>query len=278
MRELPKELRLFHPQIDLGPNDYSFEGRQLHVIYFLVLILLLRPSTSTSSTSAGSLLAASFVTALYEEFLVRGEIDHLGPAVHKFYLMTAGITLLSVRRNPLLARETSKDFRTIISALKQFSTRYPSAMGTIHTLEQLEASQAQNTESSEYLLPPQPDARSLFREFGPELCRLWHMLELSPFIQATDGEPRFPSHPVHQVMEPSNVAATGKSLPLQFQNHASDTTIGFAGPGDIYDPTIATAADDLDFSWPDSWSELPNPTAWIFKDTPFDLAGGPTLS
>jgi hypothetical protein len=47
VRELPKELRLFHPQIDLGPNDYSFEGRQLHVIYFVVLILLLRPSTST---------------------------------------------------------------------------------------------------------------------------------------------------------------------------------------------------------------------------------------
>lgn len=277
VRELPQELRLFHPQIDHGPNSYNFESRQIHVIYFVVLILLLRPSTSSSSTSAGSLLAASFVAALYEEFLIRGEIDHLGPAVHKFYLMTAGITLLSVRRNPLLASEVSKDFRVIIKALKQFSERYPSAMGTIRTLEQLEASQVQSPESSQYLLQLQPEARALFREFGPELCRLWHLLEVSPSThdQLTDPDRRVATQRMDHPLGSSNMAST---MPLAFQSNQGGTADGFVCSGEIYDPTIATVADDLDFFGPYSWSELPNATAWVLKDTPFDIGGDHTLS
>lgn len=255
--ELPQELRLFHQQPGLGLNTYNFEARQTHVIYFVVLILLTRKSTSSSP---GTLLAASFIAAIFDEFLVRDEINHLGPGIYKFFLLTAGITLLPACADPLLQTHASEDYDTIKKALKQFADRYPSSLATIHTLNTLESAQEQTPQPAEHLGVVESETRALFRQFGPGLCRQWHLLEGSQQPHRTQESlsqlPESQGSDPSQSMPPPSYLAPLTSLP-------------FGGePFDVEGIPLGT---DLDSGWLTSWAELPDPTSWVLKDTPFDL-------
>lgn len=176
IREPPDKLRLFQPRPSLGPMPYHFKGQQLHVTFFVNVILLFRqqPTQLSESLSVESLLAASFLAGLYEEFLIRDDMNHLGLAIQKFFLLVEGMTLLSAPRILALAGSAAEDYSTIIiKALEQFSTRYPSTKGTIHTLQTMEASHAQATGYTVTVVPRLTSVPSLFREFGPDLCRQW---------------------------------------------------------------------------------------------------------
>lgn len=164
VRELPTELRLFHSNIDHGPNEYNFEARQLHVIYFVCVILLFRKSPSLSPSLSASILAASFIAAIFEEFLIRDEIHYLGPGIWKFFLLTAGITLVPACKNSVLQGEAAQDYQIIKKALNQFAERYPSALGSIHTLETVEAAHERDSESLSTIYQPSMEAQALFQE------------------------------------------------------------------------------------------------------------------
>ncbi|UPL02998.1 hypothetical protein LCI18_013932 [Fusarium solani-melongenae] len=268
VRELPLELRLFYPQAEYGLNAYCSEARQLHVVYFVAIILLFHQSPSPSPVSAGSLLAASFVAAIFDEFIIRDEIKLLGPAIHKFFLLIAGVTLLSASRIPALQSDALGDFDMVKRALQQFAERYPSSLATIHTLETLESAQDRSSESVEHLVPLQPEVHSLFQEFGPGLCRQWHLLEGSPHVYGTaatrGGDPQQPGRR-RQGTESMSVPS-GAMVPCSQEPAA---TGGFPLTGDSFDLDSGAGTEGLELFW--AWTNLPDPTSWILKDTPFDL-------
>ncbi|KAF5012779.1 hypothetical protein FDECE_1199 [Fusarium decemcellulare] len=261
VRELPPELRIFHSQAEFGLNAYNFEARQLHIIYFVNLILLFRKSPSAS---AGSLLAASFIAAIFDEFMVRDEIGHLGPAIHKFFLLTAGITLLPACRHPTLQTQATEDYALIKNSLKQFSQRYASALATLHTLETLETTEVRGSEAYEHPQPLEPEIASLFREFGPGLCRQWELLMGQE--DSRDESLVNEDAPRRRTISSQDSSITGALVP---QSQGPVSTLA----GDLFDMDTTIGSDGLDTFWPLSWPELPDPSSWILKDTPFDVGG-----
>ncbi|KAL2204280.1 hypothetical protein CC79DRAFT_1312635 [Sarocladium strictum] len=263
IRELPEELRLYHAKPTRGLKAYHFEGRQLHVIYFVNVILPFRQDTiiNVESLTAESVVAASFVAGIYEEFLVRDEMCHLGLAIHKFFLLAAGMTLLQSRRIPALVGAATEDYEIIMKALEQFSKRYPSTKGTIRTLQNMEASQTNKPDIEVTISQPERNIPSLFRELGPELCRHWQLMDDKS-----------------QVFRDPSAAA--RPLPSGPADHESATTVPprFAtdqdGPDEFYsaDNSLEAPILDLDSLWTDCWPAMPDPTDWILDCMPLDLS------
>lgn len=251
VRELPPELRLFRPG-KAGVGRYHFASRQMHIIFFTIVTVLSRKSRSTAGVSAGSVLAASFTAAIFEEFLIRDEIRFLGPAIFKFFLLTAGITLIPSCRVPELREDSVRDLQTIRKALQQFSQRYPSALATIHTLSTMEQSQVNTATSSlDGHLSVEPEIKSLFTEFGPGLCRQWRLVEnLANVSQQT-----------RQLQDPS----LPSSMPMLSQNQ--DEVVPNVDQTDINDGFDATG---FNGPWPLEWTELDDPMAWVMDDSAFD--------
>lgn len=266
VRELPSELRLFHPQKDLGLNEYNFDSRQLHIVYFVVLMLLFRKAPSSSGL-AGSILAASFVAAIFEELLIRDEINCLGPGIYKFFLLTTGITLLPACRIYVLQTQASEDYDIIKKALGHFAERYPSSLGSLHTLEAVEKVMDRNSESPENLQPLSSEDYMLFREFGPGLCRLWDFMGSSSNDRDSGArgarQPTNPQSLLHESL-PGDEVASG----------LDNGNSGFPLPSDAFDMTSVTRTEGLDSLWTLSWSDQPDPTSWVLRDGPFDIGNG----
>lgn len=263
-RELPPELRLFRQPPD-AINGYSFEARQIHVIYFATLILLFRTSAPRSPELAASLVAASFVAGIFEEFLVRDEIGYLGPGIYKFFLLTAAITLLSVYRCPSIEMDVSEDYEAIKRSLKQFSLRYPSALATLHMIESLESAEVQASDRFSNLTSVDSETFALFREFGPGLCRQWSLVAgghaQNVFNVGLGGRLGRPA--AHRTDEPQAPSVTH-----------SLTTGGIPPTDELLDMDIGSESAALDPSWLSSWPDLPDPTSWILQDTAFDFGDG----
>src|SRR5690349_24217821 len=77
--------------------SYDIKARQLHVPYFITMVILGQSDIINRHVSSLSVLAASFVAGIFEDFLARDELSSLGP-IFTFYLLAAGITLSAVRR------------------------------------------------------------------------------------------------------------------------------------------------------------------------------------
>lgn len=174
LHELPCHLQLFNQELGAGLNTYDFVSRQIHVIYFTTLILLLR---AYSPTAKGAVLAASFIAAIFEEFLIRDEVRYL-PAIYKFFLLTAGITLVPARNK--FTEETndaSVDLAIIKKALRSFAERHPSALANLHTLERMERSFGISAHGPDAPAILEDSQRMFFRTFGSGLCRQWRFFE-----------------------------------------------------------------------------------------------------
>ncbi|OAX78986.1 hypothetical protein ACJ72_06702 [Emergomyces africanus] len=189
-RELPDHLHLFRrassnhgsaPKLLLAA--YSFEARQLHVLYFIILAILFRSTPPASTPSAAALLASSFVAGIFEDFLARDEIRFLGP-VFTFYLLASGVGLLSCYRYPHLWIKAEQDLRVIYNSQKELSTRWPSAIGSLNALRSMkeEASQTPAHEDTQVLGSLTPEQLTCFSGFGTDLCRLGEVI-LTPHIQ-----------------------------------------------------------------------------------------------
>ncbi|CAH0058040.1 unnamed protein product [Clonostachys solani] len=247
IRELPSELRLFHQNPQQGLKEYGLLSRQLHIMYFVVLIILFRkptmsngpPPIETHSTS-GLIVAASFIAGIFEELLIRDEILNLGPAIYKFFLLTAGVVLLEASKLRVLPdNDVAEDFDIIKRSLRRFADRYPSALATLHILEVLEQSQERqdvsvNTFRSERNVLP------LFREFGPGLCRAWPLLEAGTKSHSTWAH--------------TPNLGTGSMQLSSFAGNTAEVTES----RNYIDDTMATL-----------WSEMNDPLSWILDSSIF---------
>ncbi|KAI2103774.1 hypothetical protein LOZ04_005464 [Ophidiomyces ophidiicola] len=198
-RELPEPLRLFRkynpagdaPAHRLVLMPYDFEARQLHVPYFITLAILYRPTSPSNLPSAAAILASSFIAGIFEDLAARDEIRFLGP-VFTFYLLAAGVGLLSCFPYPHLWERAEQDLRIIYNSQKELAKRYPSAIGSLKALQSMldDAPKVARPSDRPQPTPLTPDQQACFSGFGTDLCRLGDvMLANYPHDMADSGRP-----------------------------------------------------------------------------------------
>ena len=172
-RELPRNLRLSYK---LNGSEiytvsaYNFNARQLHIPYFITLVILGRSTASQGYASSVALLASSFIASIFEVFLARDEIQFLGP-IFTFYLLAAGVALGSIRRYSALWTVAQQDLAVLQKSLQELSKRWPSAIGAMKALHNsIEATGV--SEDKEIALPAlewlDPERRTSFSRDSPQ--------------------------------------------------------------------------------------------------------------
>lgn len=176
IKTLPESLQLCYSQPERTLRPYSFEARQLHVQYFVVLTILNKSTPPASSPSTASLLASSFIAGIFGDFLARDELKYLGP-IFTFYLLTAGVTLLSSYRFAGLWHLAERDLDIVIKAQEELGKRWPTAIGSLKRLNDVR-SRVLKCQRSSYFPENNMSTEQMqfFEGFGPELCRGWNVL------------------------------------------------------------------------------------------------------
>ncbi len=176
IKTLPDSLRLCHSDATHSLKPYTFEVRQLHVLYFATLTILDRPLTLEKPPPTAAILASSFVAGLFEDFLARDELRLLGP-IFTFYLLAAAITQLSSYRYTGLWQYARENLRVIATAQEELTKRWPSALGSVRTYNRI-----RNLAMTQRRLDGFPENNltteqaAFFDDFGSELCREWNVL------------------------------------------------------------------------------------------------------
>jgi hypothetical protein len=175
-RDLPNELRLFQQSTNSDErfiSRYNFNARQLHVPYFAVLTIMHKSITPNTGPSAISILAASYIAGIYEDFLARDEIQYL-PAIFSFYGVISAVSLASFHRYPQLRKSAEQDLAVIMSAERELGKRWPAARGIRNALENMIVSIPKpNADIAQPQLEvPRADIEAYFSEFGSGLCRV----------------------------------------------------------------------------------------------------------
>lgn len=175
-KTLPEDLRLFQKSNKGGGyhvSRYNFNARQLHIPYFVVLTIMHKSITPNIGPSAVSILAASYIAGIYEDFLARDEIQYL-PAIFSFYGLAAAVSLVSFHRYSYLRKSAEQDLAVIISAERELGKRWPAARGMRNALENMIASIPKpNTISVQPRLEvPKAEVDAYFSDFGSGLCRV----------------------------------------------------------------------------------------------------------
>ncbi|EXJ57920.1 hypothetical protein A1O7_05343 [Cladophialophora yegresii CBS 114405] len=210
---LPSTLRLYRREKNTNKlTEYDFKFRQLHVLYFTALIILFRHDNKNDPPAPVSLLAASFISGIFEEFLTHEDIPHL-PVTAIFYLMVAALLQLSYQRFPSLAVHRNDEIDIIRLSLDGLKKRFPSAIGAERVLNQMmnHSTSLQDTPESTRMKVTSEEAE-FFAPFGPELCRQW-------------GSGFGPRPAVPFAM--GDVAGVGDNAPA----HANDGVTEMAGQG-----------------------------------------------
>ncbi len=172
LRSIPPSLRLYHPETK-KPTEYNFKVRQLHVLYFTSLIILFRQDSKNDPPSPVSLLAASFVSGSFEDYLTYEDIAHLS-VTSIFYLMVASLLQLSYQRFPSLATHRSQEIEIMRLSLDGLKKRFPSAIGAERVVNQMmkqSTTLSDTPQSTRMVLTP--EQKEFFAPFGPDLCRKW---------------------------------------------------------------------------------------------------------
>lgn len=175
VKELSPELRLFQSERGHPLNTYNFEARQLLVPYFVILVILHRSPLPDSLPSAASLVASSFISGIFEDFLARDELRYLSPAF-VFYAFAAGLSHLSGFRYPSLRSTAEHDFKIIQLSLQELSKRWGSASGPLRAFSRVRDAVSRQPKLQSSLPAVPADALPFFTDFGPDLCREWHLL------------------------------------------------------------------------------------------------------
>jgi hypothetical protein len=152
---------------------YSFNARQLHIPYFTTVAIMAR-STATRGISVDAVLASSFISGIFEDFLARDEVQYLGP-IFTFYLLAAGVALTSTRLHQNLWKVAQQDLEVLQNSLKELSKRWPSGVGAMKALQNVieRTPRLQHGKPSQNLDWMSAEQEQLFKGFGQELCRMW---------------------------------------------------------------------------------------------------------
>ena len=123
MHNLPTAFHLYDRETEtLMP--YTFRSRQLHVPYFVALIILFRQGPPEKCPSTISILAASFISGIFEEYLDWGDISFVSPP-SIFYLLVASLVQVSSHRFPALSSSTERETRITDQAIRSSKSVSP---------------------------------------------------------------------------------------------------------------------------------------------------------
>lgn len=221
IRTLPQPLRLSHSDDGQGEilKPYNFEARQLHVLYYVAVVLLCRDntlggpftaaaavidreSTLHAPISAAAVLASSTIAGIVADFIARDEVQFLNP-LFTFYLLVATIPLLSCHRYAGAWAVAQEDLSVIARALDDMKLKWPSAQGSIDTFQKL-YQVAVTTQRQVALLPGSAcmltaEQACLLVDVDTALCRMWDVL----MRQDTEGQLDPASAPYEGVYEAS---------------------------------------------------------------------------
>lgn len=177
IKELPAEFHVLHKDRKDPVGSYNFEARQLLVPYFVILVILNRGPVAGSIPSTVSLVASSFVASIYEEFIARDEIRHLGPAF-AFYALAAGLSQLSGYRYRSLGNAAEENFKTIRMSLELLSKRWGSANGALRALPEARKAVLRLSQYSEPPASIPTNSLLFFSDFDVSRCNMGHLCNI----------------------------------------------------------------------------------------------------
>lgn len=187
LKRVPNDLRL-PPMTSCHDSNhalrpYSFDVRQVQILYLVTVILLYRSQTLEGPFPWAAVLSASMIAGLFEDFLARDEVRHLGP-MFTFHLLAAAIALLSCYKYPGLWALAEQDLKVIRQAQDEMKNKWPSAIGSLHSFERMYkitiTTQKRETGLPEFTL--EKDQAMFFEDFDMSLCRVWN-----GFLQKPSG-------------------------------------------------------------------------------------------
>jgi hypothetical protein len=251
-KDLPNEFRLYQKgpnPTDLHLTRYNFNYRQLHIPYFVVLTIMHKTMTPNAGPSAISILAASYIAGIFEDFLARDEVQFL-PAIFSFYGLAAAVSLISFHRYPYLRDIAEQDLAVIMSVELELGKRWPTARGMRNALEVMISSipktDTRNTQL--HLEIPKKEVESYFSNFGSSLCRMRDAV-LNPNTSIDQNLFTGFSRTTAIIRSDSMTAATGIShdpmtgRPIQFEWPTTRYGLDNGDSGDMFD----FAQDDIGF-------------------------------
>ncbi|KAL3486780.1 hypothetical protein BJX62DRAFT_228498 [Aspergillus germanicus] len=204
---LPDSLRLFANAEPLDGefsstekvlSPYDFEARQLHIPYLICLIILCRAPSSQHAPSATAILASSHIVAIFEDFLARDELQFLG-SIFTFYLLAAGLGILSCRRVPVLWSKAQPSMQTIYASLEELAKRWPSAAAPLRVLRSMNSEQDPTGLSLVQVPKLAEDHVSFFSTLGPGLTWAWEefMIQGPEVRDTATDDARYSGHPAN---------------------------------------------------------------------------------
>jgi len=121
-------------------NEYSaidiLNFCQLNVTYYAAVAMLYRARTSDGAFPTAAVLAGSVIAGIFEDFLARDQVRHLGP-VYTFYLLVASIALLSCYKYEDIWLTAQEDLKIISHAQDEMKKKWPSAIGSIRSFDKM---------------------------------------------------------------------------------------------------------------------------------------------
>ncbi|KAK4946551.1 hypothetical protein LTR10_014403 [Elasticomyces elasticus] len=176
---LPRSLSLSQDGDSAHFKPYSFEARQLHVLYYVAVVLLYRQKTLSGPLSSAAVIASSTIAGIFGDFIARDEVRFLNP-VFTFYALVAAISLLSCYRYAGMWAAAQEDLRVLSQAQDEMSTKWQSALGSIKTFR----SMYQLTVITQRQVDFPPGSTStltaeqagLLGDVDTSLCRMWDVL------------------------------------------------------------------------------------------------------
>ncbi|KAJ5138213.1 uncharacterized protein N7515_003061 [Penicillium bovifimosum] len=178
VNELPSNLRLFSQSHNGQLNPYNLRTRSLHVPYFVILTFLYRSASPPDVPITIAAVASSFLAGIFEEFLARDEFRFQAP-VFKFYAFAAGMAQAHARAFLSTPSETLTEESEIVNtSLIALAVRWSSANDNLRILQN--ANKKMTVHQQKPSLSPlssSHEAHSLFSALGPDLCRLWHLIQ-----------------------------------------------------------------------------------------------------
>ncbi|KAJ5781018.1 hypothetical protein N7457_006178 [Penicillium paradoxum] len=272
VNELPSNLRLFNQERNGQLNSYNLRVRSLHVPYFVILTILYRSESTSEFPITIAAVASSFLAGIFEEFLARDEFRFQSP-VFKFYAFAAGMAQAHTRAFLSTPSDVVEEQTGIInSSLAALATRWPSANDNILVLQN--ANKKMTVHDRKPSLAPLPsyhEAYSLFHAMGPDLCRLWHLIQPNFDTNVPQrhslGDTQWQSSSAAMVLQPEDRDSRGiqSKNQVEFNPNIPST--------DIYDPiplleqpdTIGSLEDDGSI-W--NWPVIESSGSWLLGEIP----------
>lgn len=268
VRELPSELRVFSRSDNRSLNSYNFKSRQLAVVYFVTVLVLHRTEGPSASASTPAMVASSFLAGLFEDFLSRDELRFLGP-VFAFYALAAGLSQMSGYRYPGLEDAAEAEYQILCLSLQSLSDRWGSASEALRSLNAARKTVARQPQLSTRPAPVPDEVLPFFTEFGPEICRQWHLLGISVAHKPDDRASRTPNQNGDMGSAPKNPSFGHGTRPNESIVGNDFITMPQATlPFDQQDPMLYP---NLGENFPDqqygySWSDLDPVGTWLLGD------------